>query len=190
MPRCGRLRSFIREYNESRRNDRISFLLPFFVLSIEIILLYHAITIIEGYVIVLTSLLLTLSIIEITLVSREAHKRYQQINFDRILTIRLDDFITKTRIKNVKIIVEDFIEQYPEYKKHRSQIYRTSCQILETHKEEATGKNINEKLEPFVKRRKKKTVDELLTLFLKRYPKYKKNRDIIYERICVLKNEK
>jgi hypothetical protein len=94
MPRSGRLRTYITELAESPRTEKISFIPPFLVLLVEIILLRHAIVIESSYVIALTTILLVLSIIEIILVSREIHEHYQRSNFDRILTIRLDDFMT------------------------------------------------------------------------------------------------
>ena len=65
MPRSGRLRSFIREYEESPRLEKYSFIPPFFILALEIILIIHAIIVWEIYVIILTSILLVISIIEL-----------------------------------------------------------------------------------------------------------------------------
>jgi len=52
MPRCGRLRNFIREYKESPRTERISFIPPFLILTLEIILIIHAILLNEIFVII------------------------------------------------------------------------------------------------------------------------------------------
>jgi len=119
MPRSGRLRRHIREFTGSSRAEKLSFIPPFLVLIVEIILLQHAIRIQVDYVIELTIILLILSAIEIILVSREMHKHYQRSNFDRILTIRLDDFIIERKKKNVKELVEEFIEKYPHYSSYR-----------------------------------------------------------------------
>jgi len=80
--------------------------------------------------------------------------------------------------------VTDFIEQYPNYSSHRSEIYHTTCQILETHKEEAMEKDLADKLKTFIRRRKRKNVDEILEGFIKKYPKYKKYRPEIYKKSC------
>jgi len=54
----------------------------------------------------------------------------------------------------------------------------------ETHKEEAIEKDLTDKLKIFIRRRKRKNVDEILVLFTKKYPKYKKYRSEIYEITC------
>ena len=121
------------------------------------------------------------------LVTLEIHEHYQITNFDKILTIKLDDFITEKKGKNVKKIVTDFIDFYPEYEQHRNEIYHTTCQILETHREEAIEKEIYKKLNTFIKRKKKATVDEIVESFVKKYPKYKPYRIEIYEKSCQIK---
>jgi len=184
MPRCGRLRNFIREYKESPRTERISFIPPFLILTLEIILIIHAILLNEIFVIILTSVLLIISTIEMVIVSYEIHEHYIKINFDKILTIRLDDFITEKKENNVKKIVVDFIEKYPDYETHRNEIYHTTCQILETHKIEAIEKEVENKLKKFIKRRKKANVDEIVESFVKKYPKYKNYRAEIYITTC------
>lgn len=184
MPRCGRIRTFIREYSESPRTDKISFIPPFIILSLEIILIIHAYMVQEVFVITLTAVLLVISIIEIFLVAFEVHEHYQRVNFDRILTIRLDDFVTERKENNVKKIVEDFIMEYPNYKIHRNEIYHTICQILETHREEEIEKEISLKLKKFIKRKKKANVDDIVETFISKFPKYKIYRTAVYERTC------
>ena len=141
MPRCGRLRNVIQEYNESPKAKKLSFVVPFLILALEIILITHSILYQEFFVMTLTMVLLAISIIEIALVSTEMHEEYVKSNFDRILTIELDDFITEKREKNVKRIVTGFIEKHPEYRVKRNEIYHIICQILETHKKELTEEN-------------------------------------------------
>lgn len=187
MPRSGRLRNFVREYGESPKTERFSFIPPFLILVTEIVLIYHALTLNEAFVIILTSILLTVSIIEIIFVSSEIHEHYVRRNFDKILTIRLDDFISGKGEKNVKKLVTDFIDLHPEYKTHRNEIYHTTCQILETHKEAAIDKELSNKLKKLIKKRKKANVNEIVESFIKEYPKYKKYRNEIYERTCRIK---
>jgi hypothetical protein len=187
MPRCGRLRTYIQEIAESPRAEKLSFFPPFLILILEFVLLQHALTIQEGYIIILTSILLIISVIELFLVANEIHDHYQRRNSERILTIKLDDFIIKRRGENLKKIVEGFLEYNPIYKNIIDKVYRISCQILETHKQEIIEEEITNHLKKFILKEKKLTVDETLDKFLKKYPKYKKYRGIIYEKTCILK---
>lgn len=187
MPRSGRLRLFIKELAESPKIEKLSFIPPFLVLLVEIILLQHALVIYEPYVIGLTTLLLILSVTEIILVTQEIHEHYQIKNFERLLTIKLDDFVLERKKKNVKILVEDFISTYPQYKTYRNEIYHTACQIMETHKEEELERDLADKLNKYLKKKKEMSVDEILEGFIKKYPTYARYRIEIYEKICRLK---
>jgi len=142
MPRCGRIRTFIKEYNQSPKANKLSFFLPYLILVLELIVLIDALVISNLIIVSITIILVTISVLEIIFVTREIHNKIQESNFDKILTIKLDDFITNKREKNVKIIITDFLEQYPEYDKHRNKIYQTTCQILETNKKEVLTKEI------------------------------------------------
>jgi hypothetical protein len=88
MARC-----FLREVAKSPFVEKLSFVLPFFVITIDIVILEHAIRIQETYIIVCSLFLFFLSVFEITAVSSELHKNYQKSNFEKRLTIKLDDFI-------------------------------------------------------------------------------------------------
>ncbi|PNX50605.1 MAG: hypothetical protein BV456_06150 [Thermoplasmata archaeon M8B2D] len=189
MPRSRRLRNLIREYKESPRFEKMSFIPPFIILIVEGILLIHAITINvpDIMVVELTLILLAISIVEMILVFGEIHRHYKQNNFDKILTIRLDDFITEKKEINVKKIVTDFIELHPEYNRYRNEAYYTTCAILETHKQKALEKEIIKKLETYIKRIKKADVDEIVAGFVDKYPNYRGSRNVIYEKTCKLK---
>ena len=103
MPRCGRLRTYITDYGQSIRAKKISFIIPYLILLLEIILLIDAAFLdFNPFIIVITSTLVIISLIEIILVSREIHNRIMESNLEKILTIRLDDFITQKKQKNVK----------------------------------------------------------------------------------------
>lgn len=184
MPRSGRLRTFIKEYSESPRTEKISFIPPFVIVAIELILLIHALSSNDLVVLQLTAILVVISVIEIILVINEIHDHYLRGNYEKILAIKLDDFITSTKQTNVRIIIEDFIEEYPEYKGHRGEIYRTSCQVLETHREEVFEKEITLKLKRFIKKTDMKNVDDILKKFLKQNPKYKNKRSKLYKITC------
>ena len=187
MPRCGRLRNLIQGYHESHKVQKLIFVVPFLILSLETILITHAMLYQHFFVIILTTVLLAISLIEIILVSREMHEEYIQSNFDRILTIKLDDFITGKKERNVKRIVTDFIEKNPGYRIKRNEIYHTTCQILETHKKESIEKEFINKLEKYVKKMKIEDVDVIVKGFVDKYPKYKRFRSEIYEKTCQLK---
>jgi len=188
MPRCGRIRKFIREWSESGRIEKLSFIPPFLILILEIILLVHAITaenLPENLIIIeLTLILVVISLIEIVLVGKEIHEHYMENYYERVLTIRLDDFITQQRQTNVKKIVELFIKKYPMYSAKRNQIYHISCQILETHKEEEWEESLLDTLKNFIKKSQYNNVDDLLKAFLEKHPKYKKSRGEVYKTIC------
>jgi hypothetical protein len=187
MPRSGRLRTFISEYKESPRLEKASFIPPFLILALEVILIIHAISVREIYVIIITSILLVISLIEIILVSLEIHEHYKRINFDKILTIRLDDYILEKKEKNVKKIVSEFIDKYPNYNLNRNEIYHTTCQILETHKKEAIEKDLENMLKKFIKKKKKENVHDIVTSFVKKFPKYSKYTSEVYDITCNLK---
>jgi len=184
MPRSGRFRTFISEYKESPRLEKASFIPPFIILIIECILLIHAIIYNDVFVLLLTMSLLAISIVEIILVSLEIHDRFKISNYDRVLTIKLDDFITEKKEKNLKKIVNDFILKYPDYENTRNVVYHTACQILETHAEENWEKELSDKLDKIIKKKKKQNVDEILESFIKKFPNYKKQINRVYEELC------
>jgi len=191
MPRSGRLRNFIKEYKGSPRFEKLSFMPPFLILIVEGVLLAHALTINvpDIMVVELTTVLLIISLVEILFVSRDIHGHYHRTNFDQILTIRLDDFIIKRKKKNVKLLVEEFVGIYPNYRSYRNEIYHIACQIMDTHKEEALEETIEDTLKIFIKKNRTKNVDEILGTFIKKHPKYKKYSSEIYQKICQLKEQ-
>lgn len=187
MVRLRMLRNFIQELAESPTIEKVSLILPFFVIIVDLTLMEHAIRINAHYIIALTTLLFFLSFVEIAVVVREIHGHRQYSVFEQKLTIKLDDFILQQQGKNVKRIVEDFIDIHSEYKNKRSEIYHIACQIMETHREEAWEDALTKKLKTFIKRRKKMNVDDILEAFIKKYPTYKKYRGEIYKKTCQLK---
>lgn len=135
-------------------------------------------------VVELTLILVGISLLELVLVSREIHEHYIQSLFDRVLTIRLDDYILQKKERNVKRIVEEFIKKYPMYRSKRNQIYHITCQILETHKEEAWEESLLDELKLFIKEHDYTCVDDILTAFLKKRPSFKKHGAEVYRTIC------
>ena len=184
MPRSPHIRSYINELAESKTVEKLSFFPPFLILFVECILLIHAIQEQVLYVIELTIILVVLSVIEIFLVITELHEHYKQMNFDRILTIKLDDFILDHKFKNVQVICNQFLDEYPQYNNERNEVYHIACQILETHKKELWEHDLEKDLNAFIKTTKYTVVDDILKAFLKKHHKYKSNPGKTYKRIC------
>ncbi len=184
MPRSPRLRNYIKEFTESRTVEKLSFFPPFLILIVEVILLIHAIEIQVLYVIELTIVLVVLSVIEIILVTAEMHDHYKQTHFDRILTIRLDDYVIDHKYKNVQVICNEFLDEYPEYCKDRNEVYHVACQILETHKKELWEHDLDKDLKKFIQTTKHTSVDNILKAFIKKYSKYQSDPAKVYSRIC------
>lgn len=184
MPRCGRIRTYIKNYSQSYRGHKLSFFLPYLILALEIIVLIDAFLISNLIIAFMTIILVIVSTLEIIFVTREIKSRIIENNFDKILTIKLDDFIIKKRQKNVKIIISDFLEQYPDYDKYRNKIYHTTCQILETHQKEALDRDITDNVKQFIKNNRGLNVDQIVEKFIEKYQKYQKYRGEIYEKTC------
>jgi hypothetical protein len=180
MPRSGRIRAFIREYKESPRLEKMSFIPPFIILALEVILIVHAYLLNEGFVFILTAILLTISMIEILLVTLEIHEQYQIGSFDREMTIRLDDFIIERNAENVTKTVEEFIEIHPDYNIHRNEIYHIACQIMDTHKAELWEKTLTTRMKKFIPKSENKTVKEIIGKFVEKYPEYRKDPEKVY----------
>jgi hypothetical protein len=183
MPRCGRFRTFIREYKESERFEKLSFIPPFIILFLEVILLVHALLEDTSDLIVveLTTILLIISFIEILLVSREIHEHYQKDSDQREMTIRLDDFILERRMDNVSDIVEEFLHNNKQYCRQRNTVYHIACQIMETHKRELWEKTLRTRLQRLLKKNEQKTIREILDIFVRKYPEYRKDPERVYE---------
>lgn len=183
MPRCGRFRSFIKEYKKSERFEKLSFIPPFIILVLELLLLFHAL--IEDtsdlLVVELTSILLVISFIEIIFVTREIHDHYRKDSFQQEMTIRLDDFILERHMDNVSLIVEQFLEENPQYSNDRNAVYHIACQIMETHKKELWEKTLRTRLSRYLEQTDKKTIREIIDEFMKRFPEYRKNPERVYE---------
>jgi hypothetical protein len=186
MPRSGRLRGFIQEYNESEKTDKLSFIPPFFILILEIILITHAILENNIFVIWLTLILVIISIIEIFFVSREIHEHYNRNSFDRELTIRLDDFIIEKNENNVQQIVEKFIDLHPNYDEYRNEIYHISCQIMETHKKELWEKTLELRLKKFISKNSEIPIREVIDNFIDKYPEYETDPARVYPLAAIL----
>ena len=145
----------------------------------------HAVQLGEGYIIILTSFLLAVSLAELILIIIEIHEHQQE----KMLTIKLDDFIMNNKHNNVKDNVISFIKQNPEYSKHRNEIYHLTCQILDAHKAEELERKMNNTLKKFIKNNNTNSVNDTIELFLRKYPEFKNHRAEIYRKTCQLLNE-
>ena len=183
MPRCGRFRNFIKEYKESEKFEKLSFIPPFIILGLELILLTHALLEDTSDLIVveLTTILLVISIVEIFLVSGEIHEHYQKDSVQQEMTIRLDDFILERRMDNVSSIVEEFIKENQRFGKNRNAVYHVACQIMETHKKELWEKTLRERLKRVLEHTDKKAIRDIIEEFVKKYPEYRKDPERVYE---------
>jgi hypothetical protein len=85
MVRCRRLRYFLRETFESPLAEKLSFLLPFIVITIDIILIEHAVRINEHYIIFFTSLLFLLSLLEIIVIMKDISNHHKKNTLETVL---------------------------------------------------------------------------------------------------------
>ena len=183
MPRSGGIRRYCREIANSPKREQVAYIPPFLILTAELILLLHALELKEGFVIFLTSFLLIVSLIELFLILREMHQHRCQTTYERELTIRLDDFIIERHMDNVSRIVEDFINEYDEYKDNRTTIYHIACQIMHTHKQELWEKTLRTRLKRFLVKTDKESLRDIIDAFLKKFPEYRKDPAKVYQLI-------
>ncbi len=135
MVRCRRLRCFLRETFDSPLAEKLSFVLPFFIIAVDIILIEHALRINEHYIIFFTSILFLLSLTEIVVTIKDISGHHKKDDLERTITIELDRFIKTKDAENVKMLVEDFIKNHPQYNKHIGKVYHIACHIIEDKKD-------------------------------------------------------
>jgi len=78
MPRCSRIRTFIQNYNQSPRANKLSFFLPYLILAFELIVLIDALLISNLIIVSITIILVTISVLEIIFVTKEIHNKIQE----------------------------------------------------------------------------------------------------------------
>ena len=131
MARYSKLRKFLTEIAGSPLIEKISLILPFIILGIDIHILQYSLFRKDFEIILPATILLALSIIEIIVVIDEIHVTARKMNMERELTIKLEKFIFDNPKLNVKEIVNKFVEKHPEYKDLRKDIYHITCQIFQ-----------------------------------------------------------
>ena len=131
MVRYSKLRKFLTEIAGSPVVEKISLILPFIILGIDIHILQYSLFRKDFEIILPATILLALSIVEIIVVIDEIHVTARKMNMERELTIKLEKFIFDNPKLNVKEIVNKFVEKHPEYKDLRKDIYHITCQIFQ-----------------------------------------------------------
>ncbi len=96
------------------------------------------------------------------------------------MTIRLDDFIIEKNEKNVKKIVEEFINKNSHYETDINEIYHVACQIMATHKEEMWERTLDTRLKLFIEKNNSHNIRTLIENFIDKYPEYKKDPGKVY----------
>ncbi|HEC72116.1 MAG TPA: hypothetical protein ENI36_00765 [Thermoplasmatales archaeon] len=131
MARYSKLRKFLTEIAGSPLVEKISLILPFIILGIDIHILQYSLFRKDFEIVLPATILLALSIVEIIVVIDEIHVTARKMNMERELTIKLEKFIFDNPKLNVKEIVNKFVEKHPEYKDLRKDIYHITCQIFQ-----------------------------------------------------------
>ena len=131
MARYSKLRKFLTEIAGSPSIEKISLILPFIILGIDIHILQYSLFRKDFEIVLPATILLALSIIEIIVVIDEIHVTARKMNMERELTIKLEKFIFDNPKLNVKEVVNKFMEKHPEYKDLRKDIYHITCQIFQ-----------------------------------------------------------
>ncbi|MCJ7572601.1 MAG: hypothetical protein MUO82_12140 [Candidatus Thermoplasmatota archaeon] len=75
MPSCGRIRTFIQDYNQSPRANKLSFFLPYLILALELIVLIDALIISNLIIVSIIIILVIISVLEIIFVTREIYSK-------------------------------------------------------------------------------------------------------------------
>jgi len=131
MARYSKLRKFLTEIAGSPLVEKISLILPFIILGIDVHILQYSLFRKDFEIVLPATILLALSIVEIIVVIDEIHVTARKMNMERELTIKLEKFIFDNPRLNVKEVVNKFVEKHPEYKDLRKDIYHITCQIFQ-----------------------------------------------------------
>ncbi len=128
------IRSLGREMLSATRLEKIVLALPFIVLILDAEIFYYSFLHKETTIIIASSFVLVLSILEIIAVLREIHAHVMEVLKREDIEKKIEDIIEKfERIPTVKEVIEKFCSSYPgEYP--TSHIYHIVCDILEKSK--------------------------------------------------------
>ena len=131
MPRYRWLRKRLIEITESSTVEKVLFVLPLFILALDLYMLNHAVSIRDINVIIPALILFIFSVIEILVAIDEIRERTLSNSLNKNLESKIKSVIRKSVDElTVKSIMEKTIEKYPELKGHKSELYHIVCQIL------------------------------------------------------------
>ncbi|HDM25158.1 MAG TPA: hypothetical protein ENG24_00980 [Thermoplasmatales archaeon] len=125
------MRRFLSEIAGSPLVEKVSLILPFVILGIDVHILNYSLHRMDFEIVLPAVILLVLSLIEIVVVVDEIHVTALKMSRERELTIKLEKFVLENPELNVKDVVNRFIKKHPEYKELRRDIYHLVCQIFE-----------------------------------------------------------
>lgn len=131
MVRFRKLRKWLRELTESTTTERILLALPFFILSLDLYLLLHALSIGDMHIIIPVLILFVFSVAEIVVTLDEIHERATELLRYKRLEAKVRKAMEKTKDRlTVRTLLNHILEEHPELRKHEKSLYHVICQIL------------------------------------------------------------
>jgi len=136
MVRFRRIRNRLREIGESTTTERLLLILPFFIMSLDLYLFIHALSLRDIYVIVPVLILLAFSLMEIFVTLEEIHERALEHMKYKNLEAKVRKAMSKAKSRvTVRSLMNHILEEHPELKDHEKALYHVICQILAENKE-------------------------------------------------------
>ncbi len=136
MVRFRKIRNRLREVAESTFTERLLLILPFFIMSLDLYLFIHALSLRDVYVIVPVLILLAFSIMEILVTLEEVHERAMEHKKYRDLEAKVRKAIGRAANNvTVRSLMNHILEEHPELRDHEKALYHVICQILAENKE-------------------------------------------------------
>lgn len=131
------IRSIGKEMLSATRLEKIALLLPFIVLLIDTEIFYYSFVHKETTIVIASSFVLILSVLEIVAVLREIHTHVFEVRKKDEIEKRIEDIIKEFEEEpTVKEVIEKFCEASPE-DYPRSYLYHIVCNVLEKSKSKA-----------------------------------------------------
>jgi len=136
MVRFRRIRNRLREIAESTTTERLLLILPFFIMSLDLYLFIHALSLRDIYVIIPVLILLAFSLMEIVVTLEEIHERALEHIKYKNLEAKVRKAMKKAKSGvTVRSLMNHILEEHPELKDHEKALYHVICQILAENKE-------------------------------------------------------
>ena len=131
MVRFRRQKRWLKELAESTTTERILLILPFFILSLDLYLLLHALSLGDMYIIVPVLILFAFSVVEIVVTLDEIHERaVELLRYKKLETKVRKAMEKKSSRVTVRSLLNDILEEHPELRDHEKSLYHVICQIL------------------------------------------------------------